>query len=83
MCLVGVCKVSNRCLEGIKIVPGVWKESGRYQEGLRKGSEMCLDSAWKVSGISLVGCWRVLGRCLELEPSPLTYLISTRRKGPM
>ena len=45
MCLVGVWKVSNRCLEGIRIVPGL--------------SERCLEGVWSVSGKCLKGVWMV------------------------
>ena len=45
MCLVGVWKVSNRCLEGIRIVSGL--------------SERCLEGVWSVSGKCLKGVWMV------------------------
>ena len=50
MCLVGVWKVSNRCLEGIWIVPGL--------------SERCLEGVWSVSGKCLEGVWMVTKWCL-------------------
>ena len=40
---MGVRKVSNKCLEGIRIVSGFWKMSGRHKEGLRKVAERCLE----------------------------------------
>ena len=54
-CLVGVWKVSNRCLAGIRIVSGFWKVSGRYLEGVWK----------KVSGGSQKGVWKMLWTCVE------------------
>ena len=54
MCLVGVWKVPNRCLKGIRIVSGsleyVWKWSGK-----------CLEDVWRVTGWCLMGVWMVSG----------------------
>ena len=51
MCLVGVWKVPNRCLEGIRIGSGVWMSWG------------CLEGVWRVPGRCLEN---VFGRCLEV-----------------
>ena len=50
MCLVGVWKLSNRCLEGIWIVSGL--------------SERCLEGVWSVSGKCLEGVWMVTEWCM-------------------
>ena len=73
--------MSNRCLDGIRIVSSFWKESGRYQDGLRMVSRRCLEGVWnrsphqkertcmlcvwKLSGRCLEGVWNVSGKCLE------------------
>ena len=64
--------MSNSCLEGIRIVSGFWKVSGR-----------CLEGVWKVSGGSQEGVWKLLGRCLEGVWNKNPYLISTGSKDPM
>ena len=65
MCLVGVWKVSNTCLEGITIVPEFWMVSGRrYQEGFRKESGRCLEGVWNKNP-HLICTWRKGLICLE------------------
>ena len=64
--------MSNSCLEGIRIVSGFWKVSGR-----------CLEGVWKVSGGSQEGVWKLLGRCLEGVWNKNPYLISTGSKDPI
>ena len=70
MCLGGVWKVSNRCLEGIRIVSGFWIVFGRCLEGIRR-----------FSGGSPKGVWKVFGRCLEGVWNKNPYPISTGKKG--
>ena len=41
--------VSNRYLEGMRIVSGFWKVSGRYQKGLKKKFERCLEIFWNMN----------------------------------
>ena len=72
-CLEGVCKLSNMYLEGISIVSGFWKVSGRYQAGLRKVFAKCLEGVWnrniylfstrKEGLVCLEGVWKVSESC--------------------
>ena len=75
--------MSKRCLEGIRIVSGFWKVSGRCPEGVWKVSGGSQEGVLKVFGRCLEGVWRVHGGCLEGVWNRNPHLLSTRRKGPM